>query len=200
MNDDQGCRAGKGRSAGQDVGAAYLHNITPLRRYVGKLLGRKTNADDVDDIMQEIYVRAFRSKRNEKLVFAKAYLYRVARNLAFKTNKKKSNPLEQLVEDFADQGIIDNIALPDEQLHQKQRLRVFFEAVDRLPPQCRKVFILRQLDGLSHQEISRRLGISTSTVEKHIAKGLRLSAQYMADAGYETHSASVVERKTVALK
>lgn len=169
----------------QNVEGAYFENLPKLRRYIHHLLSNDSNVDDIDDIVQEVYVRAYSAKKTEKLAFAKAYLFRVARNLTFKSNAKKSSNLEKLVEDFAAEGIIDNVVPQDEQLHQKQRLKVFFEAVSHLPPQCRQVFILRQVDGLAHKEISQKLGISTSTVEKHIAKGLRLSAQYMSECGYE---------------
>lgn len=170
----------------EDVETAYLGSLPALRRYVRGLLKSSSDANEVDDIVQEVYLRAFSAKRAEKLTYAKAYLFRIARNLTFKTKARNSSALMKLVEDFAAEGIIDNVALQDEQLHQKRRLAVFHAAVSRLPPQCRKVFVLRQVDGLSHQEISKRLGISTSTVEKHIAKGLRLSVRYMNESGYET--------------
>lgn len=175
----------QGRDEAQNVDSAYLENLPKLRQYVHRLMAGGSNNHDVDDIMQEVYVRAYSAKKTEKLTFAKAYLFRVARNLTFKSNSKKAGNVEKLVEDFAAQGIIDNVVPQDEQLHQKRRMQVFFEAVSHLPPQCRQVFILRQMDGLTHQEISQKLGISTSTVEKHIAKGLRLSAQYMMDCGYD---------------
>ena len=175
----------QGEDGAQNIDSAYLENLPKLRHYVHRLMAGGSNSHEVDDIMQEVYVRAYSAKKTEKLAFAKAYLFRVARNLTFKSNSKKAGNVEKLVEDFAAEGIIDNVVPQDEQLHQKRRMKVFFEAVSHLPPQCRQVFILRQMDGLTHQEISQKLGISTSTVEKHIAKGLRLSAQYMMDCGYD---------------
>lgn len=171
---------------GDDVETAYLDSLPKLRRYVRRLLNATNDAADVDDVVQETYVRAYAAKRTQKLTHATAYLFRVARNLSFKARIRQQSAVLKLVEDFAAEGIIDDVVPQHEQLHQKRRLTVFYEAVSRLPPQCRQVFVLRQIDGLSHQEISRRLGISTSTVEKHLAKGLRLCANFMRDLGYET--------------
>lgn len=173
----------------EDVETAYFDNLPALRRYVNRLLN-SSNDVDADDIIQEVYVRAFVAKKTEKLAYAKAYLFRIARNLTFKTKARNANPVMRLVEDLASEGVIDNIVMQDEQLHQKRRLKVFFEAVSQLPPKCRQVFMLRQIDRLSHREISKKLGISTSTVEKHIAKGLRVSMKYMSESGYDVETAT----------
>lgn len=47
------------------------------------------------------------------------------------------------------------------------------EAIASLPPKCREVFSLSYLQGLSHREISERLGIAQSTVENHIYLALK---------------------------
>jgi RNA polymerase sigma factor (sigma-70 family) len=53
--------------------------------------------------------------------------------------------------------------------------------VNQLPPKCRKVLLLRMLEGLSQKEIATRLGIAVSTVEKHLAKALHSSRDAMAE-------------------
>lgn len=168
-----------------DVETAYLGALPKLRRYVRRILGETDGAADIDDIVQETYVRARRAKEAETLTYATAYLFRVARNLSFKSKARRKSAVLGLVADFAAEGIMDDVTPADEHLHQKRRFAVFQDAVQTLPPQCRQVFVLRQLEGLSHQEISKRLGISTSTVEKHLAKGLRLCANFLRERGYD---------------
>ena len=175
------------------VSNAYLSNRPALGRYVRRLLGSRYKAEDVDDLTQEVFVRAFAAKKSEPLDYPKAYLYRVARNLVIKSGMRKNNPLKMLIEDFEIDGIIDNRPPQDVVVHEKSRLEAFYRAANRLPPQCRKALLLRQLEGLSHKQISKRMGISTSTVEKHLAKGLRLCVKYMNEEGYDAGNVIKVE-------
>jgi len=175
------------------VSNAYLSNQPALGRYVRRLLGSRYKAEDVDDFTQEVFVRAFAAKKSEPLDYPKAYLYRIARNLVVKSGMKKNSPLEMLIEDFEIDGIIDSRPPQDVVVHEKSRLEAFYRAANRLPPQCRKALLLRQLEGLSHKQISKRMEISTSTVEKHLAKGLRLCVKYMNEDGYDAGNVIKVE-------
>jgi RNA polymerase sigma factor (sigma-70 family) len=55
----------------------------------------------------------------------------------------------------------------------QQKLGVYCEAVASLPSQCRRVVIMKKVYGMQNKEISRRLELSVSTVEKHLTKGIR---------------------------
>jgi RNA polymerase sigma-70 factor (ECF subfamily) len=52
-------------------------------------------------------------------------------------------------------------------------------AVRTLPVQCRRAFVLKKVYGLSRREIAEYMGLSESTVQKHIAKGMTMCAEYM---------------------
>ena len=53
------------------------------------------------------------------------------------------------------------------------------EAVAELAPQCRQVYLLRKVHGLSHKEIAVHLGIAVSTVEKHLMKAIEQCERYV---------------------
>jgi RNA polymerase sigma-70 factor (ECF subfamily) len=61
----------------------------------------------------------------------------------------------------------------EQQASGQEQMRLLLRVVNGLPPKCRDVFVLRMIEGLSQFEIAERLGISVSTVEKHLARGLR---------------------------
>lgn len=181
-------------SLGNDVTTEFLDKQSKISSYIGSLLGHSQGTNDAEDLTQEVYIRAYSSKRDTKLEYPQAYLYRIAKNLVTKHRMKKASSLKTIVEDFVLDGVIDNIVPQDDALHQRNRLKAFYGALENLPPQCRRALELRQLEGLSHKQIAAQMNISTSTVEKHLAKGLRLCAKYMNEAGYESGEVIAVDR------
>ena len=93
--------------------------------------------------------------------------------------EKKSRSLINFIEDFSDQEYCSNEPAVDDQVDSRQRMLVFWQAVATLPPQCQKVFVLKKMHGYSHKEIAKSLHISVSTVEKHVAAGLKRCRIYM---------------------
>jgi len=148
-----------------------------LKRYLSRLLKRQ---EDVEDITQESFFRVLQAGSTGKIEFPAAYLYRTARNLALNAMARKSYQLETSIEDFLGQDVLSEQAPLEDVLAGQRRFEQFCHAATLLPDQCRKVLILRKVYGFSQQEVADRLGISVSTVEKHLAKALVRCAQSMA--------------------
>lgn len=55
------------------------------------------------------------------------------------------------------------------------------EALEQLPPRCRRVIMLRRVHGLSQREVARCMGIKKESVESQIVKGMRLLSDIIAD-------------------
>lgn len=66
-----------------------------------------------------------------------------------------------------------------ESISHAQDLILLSEAMAALPTRCRHVIVLQKIHGLSYKEIGRRLGISESTVNAHIAKGVLRIREFM---------------------
>jgi RNA polymerase sigma-70 factor (ECF subfamily) len=72
-----------------------------------------------------------------------------------------------------------------EDRYQAEEMFVYFcRAIAELPVDCRRVFILKKVYGLSQAEIAERFAISVSMVEKHVAKGMAMTGTYMVTQGY----------------
>ena len=73
----------------------------------------------------------------------------------------------------------------DDRLDARQKLAILVKGVETLPPQCRRVFVLRKINGFSHKEIAERLGVSVKSVEKHLTAGALKCADYLRSQGFD---------------
>lgn len=161
------------------------------RRILEKMVGRIVKPHDIEDIVQETFVRTYEKTLTHEVSHPKTYLYTTARNLAFNHVTKKSNTQEDSIGDFDTPDVFDERETLDSQMESKEKFQLFCRAVRDLPPQCRRAFILKRIYGLSQKEIAAYLNISERTVEGHIAKGVVRCTQYMKEKGYSVGSDAV---------
>lgn len=67
---------------------------------------------------------------------------------------------------------------PEETTDARRRLARLMDSVRDLPPQCRRVFVMHKIEGLSHGEVAEALGLSRSAVEKHMIAALKRLAEH----------------------
>lgn len=156
----------------KDFATLYRSTIAPLRRYLTRLLG---NTSEAQDIAHDAYLRVFPNpdKPAPQHDQPEAVLYTTARRLAINRLKRRS------ISPFApDPSTVDTAASATpgvaQQVMAKQELQLLEQAIADLPPGCRNVLLLRKVELLSHREIAERLGIAVSTVEKQHVRALRL--------------------------
>jgi RNA polymerase sigma-70 factor (ECF subfamily) len=156
----------------------YLENEVALKRFLRRFIKSREGADD---LAQEAFLRAFAAESGRLIVSPKAFLFKVAKNLALNELAKQSSvTIEPLGDSEAQEVLEDNSqAAVDDAVDGRERIRMLACAIAALPPQCAKVFILRKMQGLSQKEIAARLNISVRTVENHVALGLVRCKAYM---------------------
>lgn len=158
--------------------------LDACRTMVARLRGRIVNRNDVDDILQEAFMRSFEaagkpSVRNSP----RAFLLRAASNLGLSPAASGTNRLNALKEDLTVPEVYQlSTESPGSQLADSQRFATFCRAVGSLPEEYRRAFILKKVYGLNQEEIADRMGIPRATVEKYIANGLTLCRDYMENA------------------
>ena len=154
----------------------YLSMQQGLRSVVAQIVP----PDDVEDIVQETYIRLRRVVVAGEIRHPRSYLYQTARNLALDSIKRADNALTTSWEEGAHYAAAIGITVGD-RVDSRVNLERFCDSLQRLPDKARRVFVLKKVYGFSQREIATELGISESTVEKHVALGSRRCARYMSE-------------------
>jgi RNA polymerase sigma-70 factor, ECF subfamily len=158
------------RAAEGDTGAFGLL-VARYQRPMAALISRMTRrSDDVDDIVQELFLRAWRGLprfRGESQF--STWLYRIAVNTAIKHKQKSKSELLQALPTEETGGGLEQLKASEEtdpvtQAQRGERERLLREAVMRLPEKQRVVVQLHYFDGKSCEEISQIIGCSVGTV------------------------------------
>ncbi len=148
-----------------------------LARAVSRIVPPK----EIEDIVQETYVRVCQVKKPDTIKHPRAFLMRTACNLALDHIKRAESRLTSSIdeEELAHYDIGNLADETFELVASDQEFAHFCEAVRQLPVQCRRVFVLKKVYGHSQREIAQELNISESTVEKHIATGIKRCNYFM---------------------
>jgi RNA polymerase sigma factor (sigma-70 family) len=162
----------------------FLNQIFRHRAALHRYLRKFTcGAEDIEDLIQETYVRLYGLADYRAVESPKALLFRIAHNLAVERARSRKAQATDSMADLELLGVYSTEVPADEQLDARRQFESFCAAVDRLPPLCRRAFVLRKVFKLSHAEISEVLGVSHSTIEKHVAKGLVRCRDYLRELG-----------------
>ena len=146
---------------------------------------RTSSAAEAEDIVQEIFLK-IANLRLEGIENETAYLYRLGSNLMLdrvRTRQRRSGREASYYLAFRTGGDGEEIAdapEPDAALDAKRRLTGLVAAIEDLPPQCKRVFIMHKIEGRTHAEIAQALGVSRSAIEKHMITALKRLAEFKA--------------------
>ena len=149
-----------------------VHYYRELLNFCAKNL---KDRDAAADLVQEVYARFLAVGRSgETVLDPRALLYRTARNLLTDHHRRSRvrdhESLEQLTED--ELPAQPQCQQPDEVYAFTQYASAMFAAIESLPPRCQEAFILNRFDGLSHQEVADKMGISRNMVAQHVIRGV----------------------------
>jgi RNA polymerase sigma-70 factor (ECF subfamily) len=153
------------------------------------ILANMVSMAEAEEILQEAYLKIYmlanknpnKEQPLEQLMSLKPMLYSIVKNLAISNirHQKVVNLHLQKSGGFK----ADNEALQSQSsefdLMKKEQDDLLLSAINQLPPICRQVFVQRKLHSKSHADIAVMLGISTKTVESHLAKGLALCRAFV---------------------
>jgi RNA polymerase sigma factor (sigma-70 family) len=147
-------------------------NRSALIKYFSR---RGFNREDAEDAVQEVFMRLARREQGSQIDNVEGYLFETAYHVAI-DHFRRGVSRNVTRHDNYDQNIdiIDkNNSICPERMHEaRDELARLIFALRDLPERTRDVLILSRLEGLTHREIARRLGVSVSSVEKHVIKAI----------------------------
>jgi RNA polymerase sigma factor (sigma-70 family) len=153
----------------------FVREVLPLEADLLQFLqhhGR--NRSDLNDLRQEVYLRAYESARQQLPQSTRPFVFAIARNILVDQFRRERIILIDGVPDFESIEIPADEPGPDRSTIARDELRRLYAALDRLPPRCREALVMRRVDDLSRREIAQRMGIAEKTVKRHLNEGLRL--------------------------
>ena len=153
------------------------------------VLANMVSLAEAEEILQEAYLKIYLlvSKNPNKkqpltqLMSLQPMLYSIVKNLAISNirhQKVVKLHLQQSGSLMAENGAFQPQS-SEYELIKKDQDALLLSAINQLPPICRQVFVQRKLHSKSHADIAAMLGISTKTVESHLAKGLALCRDFV---------------------
>ena len=135
--------------------------------------------DDIDDLVQETYLRLLRAREQAEVTSPKAFLFAVARNLALdRLRHREVLPTKSLVENEVLSVLEEGSGIPETVAH-NQELELLTAAIQSLPDRCRQIFTLRKVYGISQSEIAQQLGLSENTVSAQLTLGVKKCMAFM---------------------
>lgn len=151
--------------------------VSKYHRRVGRLLTRMVkNQEDIEEVVQESFIKAYRAIANFRGDSAfYTWIYRIAINTAKNlliNQGRKPVTLNELVdgdgETFEDNTAPSNIETPESLLQTKQIAEAVNEAMDSLQDDLKSAIVMREIDGLSYDEIAQIMDCPIGTVRSRI--------------------------------
>ena len=156
-----------------------------LTHHIRRLVRRP---DDVEDLVQETYIKAFGALDTYAPQFAfSTWLYKIATNHAIDYLRKRRVPTVSLDKPVQTREgemqieVADSTFRPDRPIVEDQRKTILQEAVDALPEKYHRVIVMRHQQEMAYEEIAEQLGLPLGTVKAHIFRARELLNKYLRD-------------------
>lgn len=149
-----------------------------LRRFLASRL--RYGAPDVEDLVQEVFLRLLRIDHHETIRSPESYLYMVAfhvlhQHLLRRAAAPEAVEITALINELESAPQDDPVA----QAEMHQQLQDLQGALRQLPAKAQAVLLLHRRDGYSLEEIGAQLGFSRANAAKYLSKALLHCRQYL---------------------
>ncbi|PLX15836.1 MAG: RNA polymerase sigma-70 factor [Marinilabiliales bacterium] len=137
----------------------------PLVGFCVKIIQDK---DLAKGLVQEVFISIWENRENLRPQSPSPYLYRAVKNKCF-NYLRHQNVKQEFQNEFKNQDISEQVE--NDEINDK--LILIHNSINKLPAQCKRIFIMSRMHGLKHKEIAEELGIAVKTVKNQIGKALK---------------------------
>jgi len=141
---------------------------------------------DVDDVVQDSFLKIWRAHAKKPIHSAKAFLFRIARHSAIDLIRRSKNSPIKDVGDFEQLHVVEDGSSVADVVSVAEKKGMVIKAIDALPARCREVFIMRKLKNMPQAEVALALGVSQRTVETQLSRGMKRCEIFLRKQGAET--------------
>ncbi len=158
----------------------YQHKVAQI---ISKFVG---NSADVNDVAQEAFIKAYKAINNfrgESSFYT--WLYRIVVNSAktyLESNSKRKNHIDVDSEEFQSidaQGVLTSKESPDKIIESQELQQVILSAMKELPEELRQAIMLREVEGMSYEDMADLLQIPIGTVRSRIFRARQFIEERM---------------------
>lgn len=160
--------------------------VAKYQRKLGRLVARYVrDAGEAEDVTQDAFIKAYRALpgfRGESAFYT--WLYRIGINtaknhlLANKRRPPTTTPFDaEEAEAFEDASLLHEVSTPENELMSKQVVNVVQASLQQLPEDLRSALTLREIEGLSYEEIAEVMNCPIGTVRSRIFRAREAVAE-----------------------
>ena len=148
----------------------FRQSIPALRKWLAR---RVASPADIDDAVQDVWIRAHGHLASGDVVNAQAYLFQTAQSVLLDKARRATSRQQARHEPLEEHHHPVEGITPDRVLMGKDGVARVIGRLAELPERTRDIFVLHRFEGMSYGEIAKAHAVSVSAVEKHIMKALR---------------------------
>ncbi len=156
---------------GDELAFTHLFHAYKFKLYgfIGKLTG---SPDTAEDVVQDVFLKLWKDRKTLREVDSfGSYLFRMAQNHAINGFRKMAR--EEVMRKEISAGDLPAHSTPQSHIALKETREILHKAIQQLPPRQKAIYLLSREEGVKHEEIARRLRITTGTVKNHMIQALR---------------------------
>lgn len=144
------------------------HYYQPVYQIV---LGYIKIVQSAEDVTQDIFFKLWKDREKlSSIESLKAYIFILSRNAVLDAMRKKGPRFP--VGDYLENSVAATAYSPEEGLMYQQLSSTIQEAIQLLPPQQKRAFLLSREQGMTHDQIAKQMNLSKNTIKNHLVAAL----------------------------